>query len=82
MGRLDNADGATGGRVVLRQLRGHWEAFVLVVAVVVFVAQNKTRVSVHLLWLHVHWPMWSVLAATAIVGALAGYFATRRRARG
>jgi lipopolysaccharide assembly protein A len=69
------------GNPVLRYLGAHWAAVVLVVVTVVFVAENRERVSIDVLVVHVRAPLWLVLSVTAVVGILIGLLIARRRAK-
>ena len=52
MARDDVAQPATGGRVRRFALR-YWVAIILVALAAIFVAQNRDRVGVHVLWVTV-----------------------------
>src|SRR5579871_5447701 len=65
---------------ILRFLRERWLAIILGIVVIVFIAQNTTRVSINILWLHIHSPLWFILAVTAVVGIVIGLVIARRRA--
>lgn len=54
-------------------------ALVLAVVVVVFIAQNRDPVSVHLLWATLSAPQWLLLTLTALIGAAVGALLRRRR---
>lgn len=58
-----------------------WVALVLIVLAVVFIAQNRERVSVTVLWTDVTAPMWLFLAILFVAGFAAGSIVYRRRAR-
>lgn len=58
-----------------------WVALVLIVLAVVFIAQNRERVSVTVLWTDVNAPMWLFLAILFLAGFAAGSIVYRRRAR-
>ena len=54
-------------------------ALVLAVAVIVFIAQNRDEVAVHLLWATLSAPQWLLLTLTALIGAVVGALLRRRR---
>lgn len=54
-------------------------AAVLFAATVVFIAQNRDRVSIHLLTATVSAPMWLLLTITVLVGAAVGALLRARR---
>ena len=56
----------------------NWLALVLAVIAVVFIAQNRDRVPVHLFWLTVTSPMWLLMAALFAGGWLVGMLLKRR----
>lgn len=58
-----------------------WAALVLVVLAAIFVAQNRDRHPVHILWVTVASPTWLVLTAVFVVGVLVGLMLRRRRRR-
>jgi putative membrane protein len=63
-----------------RQLRPAWVvAGVLVVVAVVFIAQNRGRVSMHLFAATLSAPMWLLLSSIALVGAAVGALLRARR---
>lgn len=78
MPRDDVADPASGGKVRRFALR-YWVALVLVALAALFVAQNRDRVSVHVLWVTVESPMWLILVIIFCVGTLIGLLLRRRR---
>lgn len=57
----------------------HWVALILIVAAILFVAQNRITTSIELFWLSVQAPLWLVLTLMFGIGWLSGYLATRRR---
>jgi uncharacterized integral membrane protein len=73
--------GGTPRERVVRFARQRWLAIVLVVLIVIFIAQNRQRVSINFLWLHLRSPLWFILAITAIVGLAIGVSVARRQAR-
>ena len=52
---------------------------VLAALAAIFVAQNRDRVSVHVLWVTVDSPMWFILVIIFVVGILIGLLLHRRR---
>ena len=62
-------------------LKQRWLTIVIVVAVAVFVLQNREDVSVHLLWLTITTPNWLLLAIMFFLGVIAGAFRTRHKHR-
>ncbi|TGD90759.1 DUF1049 domain-containing protein [Mycolicibacterium sp. CH28] len=68
----------TGGAVRRFALR-YWLAITLVVLAAVFIAQNRDRQRVHVLWITVESPMWLLLAAMLVVGVVIGLLLHRRR---
>ncbi|HEY6747229.1 MAG TPA: LapA family protein [Mycobacteriales bacterium] len=53
-------------------------ALVLTLVVIVFIAQNRDKVSVHLLWATLSAPQWLLLTLTALIGAAVGALVRRR----
>ncbi len=45
-------------------------AVVLAAALVVFMAQNRRQVPVSFLFIEVSWPLWAVIFAAAVAGAV------------
>jgi uncharacterized integral membrane protein len=78
MARDDVAQPQAGGRVRRFALR-YWVALVLAALAAIFVAQNRDRVSVHVLWVTVDSPMWFILVIIFLVGILIGLLLHRRR---
>jgi lipopolysaccharide assembly protein A len=66
---------------VIAFLKARWLVIVLVIAVIVFVAQNRSRVSIDILWIHIKSSLWFILAVTAAAGFVIGFTLARRRAR-
>ncbi|WP_327144188.1 hypothetical protein [Nocardia sp. NBC_01327] len=58
-----------------------WVALALTVLAVVFVAENRTKVSIEFLLLTISSPMWLVLLVLFVVGWLAGLLTARQRRR-
>lgn len=78
MARDDVASPTAGGRVRRFAVR-YWVALILVALAAIFVAQNRDRVGVHVLWVTVSSPMWFILAIIFFVGLLIGLLLHRRR---
>jgi lipopolysaccharide assembly protein A len=64
-----------GRRVPLR----YWVALILVALAAIFIAQNRDRPSIHILWITVQAPMWVILTVMLLVGILVGLLLRRRR---
>ncbi|MFF2084532.1 hypothetical protein ACFVVM_12185 [Nocardia sp. NPDC058176] len=58
-----------------------WVAIGLAVLAVVFVLENRAKVSVEILLITVQSPMWLILLAMFVIGWITGVLTTRRRAR-
>ncbi|BBY67802.1 DUF1049 domain-containing protein [Mycolicibacterium helvum] len=67
-----------GGAVRRFALR-YWLAITLVVLAAIFIAQNRERPRVHILWITVESPMWLLLTAMLVVGIAVGLLLHRRR---
>lgn len=78
MPREDVEQPTAGGRVRRFALR-YWVAIILVALAAIFVAQNRDRVDVHVLWVTVDSPMWFILTVISFVGMLIGLLLRRRR---
>ena len=52
---------AAGGRVRRFALR-YWVALILVALAAIFIAQNRDRANIHILWITVAAPMWFIFA--------------------
>ena len=74
-------DAPETGSAVGRFLAQRWLPIVVLVLVVVFVAQNRSDVSVHLFWATVTAPLWLVLSLIFLLGILVGGFRARSRSR-
>ncbi|MET0704246.1 MAG: DUF1049 domain-containing protein [Mycobacterium sp.] len=57
----------------------YWLALILVALAAVFIAQNRDRPQVHILWITVESPMWFILTVMLAVGILVGLLLRRRR---
>jgi|GEM_PF-2002512 len=66
---------------VVTFLQRRWLSILLVVLAVVFVAQNRQPVRVHLLATTVTTPLWVALTAMLLIGLAAGTFRIRRAGR-
>lgn len=71
---------ATAGPVRRIALR-YWAALILVVLAAIFIAQNRDRVRVYVLWVTVESPMWFTLVIIFTMGVLIGLLLRRRRRR-
>lgn len=69
---------AAGGRVRRFALR-YWVALILVALAAIFIAQNRDRANIHILWITVAAPMWSIFAGLLVVGIMVGLLLRRRR---
>ncbi|MCU1641806.1 MAG: hypothetical protein JWN03_2081 [Nocardia sp.] len=58
-----------------------WVALALTVLAVVFVAENRTKVSIEFLLITIRSPMWMVLLVMFVVGWIAGLLTARQRRR-
>lgn len=67
--------------LVTRILAAHWLPLVLVVLAVIFIAQNRARISINLFWAHLRSPLWFILVITIVVGLIIGLLTARRRAQ-
>ncbi|NEW37484.1 DUF1049 domain-containing protein [Nocardia cyriacigeorgica] len=56
-----------------------WVALVLTILAVIFILQNRTKVSIEILAVTITSPMWVVLLLVFIVGWVAGVLTMRRR---
>lgn len=74
----DEVSPRSGGAVRRFALR-YWLAITLVMLAAVFIAQNRDRQRVHVLWITVESPMWLLLAAMLLVGLVVGLLLRRRR---
>jgi putative membrane protein len=67
--------------LVARILAAQWLPLVLIVLAVLFIAQNRARISISLFWAHLESPLWFILVITIVVGLIIGLLAARRRAQ-
>lgn len=72
-------DAPESGSSVGRFLAQRWVTILVVVLVVVFVAQNRGDVSIHLFWATITSPLWLILSLIFLLGVLAGAYRTKRR---
>lgn len=75
-------DAPESGSAVGRFLAQRWLPILVVVLVVVFVAQNRSDVSIHLFWATVTAPLWLILSLIFLLGVLVGAYRAKRRSRG
>jgi lipopolysaccharide assembly protein A len=66
---------------VARILAAQWLPLILLVLAVVFIAQNRARISINLFWAHLESPLWFILVITIVVGLIIGLLTARRRAQ-
>ncbi|MEU0544579.1 LapA family protein [Nocardia sp. NPDC005978] len=59
-----------------------WLALALVVVAVIFIAANRTKVSIEFLLMTITSPMWLVLLVMFALGWLTGILMSRRRRNG
>ncbi len=57
----------------------HWFALILVLLAAIFIAQNRERVDLHILWITFAAPIWFFFAGLLVVGILIGLLLRRRR---
>ncbi|KWX21015.1 hypothetical protein AFM11_26875 [Mycolicibacterium wolinskyi] len=74
----DDAPAPTGGAKRRFTLR-YWVVLILVGLAAIFVAQNRDRVAIHVLWVTVESPMWFILVIIFVVGLFIGLLLRRRR---
>ncbi|MCV7287208.1 LapA family protein [Mycolicibacterium wolinskyi] len=74
----DDAPAPTGGPKRRFTLR-YWVVLILVGLAAIFVAQNRDRVGIHVLWVTVESPMWFILVIIFVVGLFIGLLLRRRR---
>lgn len=75
----DESEANPSAGPVRRPAMRYWVALILVTLAALFVAQNRDRVRVHVLWVTVESPMWSILVIIFVVGLLIGLLLRRRR---
>lgn len=78
MPREQTGTSETAGPAQRLALR-YWVALILVALAAIFVAQNRDRVGVHVLWVTVESPMWFILVIIFVMGLLIGLLLRRRR---
>jgi uncharacterized integral membrane protein len=69
------------GNAVLQFLGRRWLPIVLIIALGIFVGQNRARVSVDFLFVHQKASLWLVILVAAVAGALVGALVARQRRR-
>ncbi len=67
--------------VFAKILAANWLPLVLAVLAVVFIVQNRARISIKLFWAHFESPLWFILVITILVGLIIGLLTARRRAQ-
>ncbi|MBM9468351.1 LapA family protein [Nakamurella leprariae] len=67
--------GSPAGRFFKRR----WLTIVLIVLAIVFITQNRNRVSVDLFWMTLTTPLWLILTVVFVAGLLAGAVSFKRR---
>jgi lipopolysaccharide assembly protein A len=67
--------------LIARILAAQWLPIILLVLAVVFIAQNRARISINLFWAHLESPLWFILVITIVVGLIIGLLTARRRAQ-
>ncbi|CAN5368870.1 hypothetical protein BH09ACT7_BH09ACT7_30370 [soil metagenome] len=72
-------DGPSAGSRARRFALRYWVALILVALAAIFIAQNRDRPRVHILWITVESPMWFILTVMLAVGILVGLLLRRRR---
>jgi putative membrane protein len=75
----DDAGKPSAGRAVGRFALRYWVAIILAALAAIFIAQNRDRPRVHILWITVESPMWFILTVMLVVGILIGLLLHRRR---
>ncbi len=74
----DSTSSSPSGRVRRFALR-YWVALILVGLAAIFIAQNRERVNINVLWITVAAPMWFFFTGLLVVGILVGLLLRRRR---
>ncbi|MEP9392563.1 LapA family protein [Gordonia sp. VNQ95] len=69
------------GNVIAGLLKRFWLPLILIVAAVIFIAQNTQHVSVDFLFLQISSWLWLILTIVAVGGVLAGWILGRNGAR-
>ncbi|MCV7202220.1 DUF1049 domain-containing protein [Mycolicibacterium peregrinum] len=75
----DDTQSTETARPARRPALRYWVALILVALAAIFVAQNRDRVGVHVLWVTVESPMWFILVIIFVMGLLIGLLLRRRR---
>ncbi|MCW2653998.1 MAG: hypothetical protein QOE41_3747 [Mycobacterium sp.] len=63
------------GRIPFR----YWVIIVVAALAAAFIAQNRDRHPIHLLWVTVELPTWLILTVVFVAGVLVGLLLRRRR---
>ncbi|MFE3442856.1 hypothetical protein ACFXNW_07480 [Nocardia sp. NPDC059180] len=72
--------GTTEKRSLLQRVSPtQWVALVLTILAVIFILQNRTKVSIEILAVTITSPMWIILLLLFIIGWVAGVLTMRRR---
>jgi uncharacterized integral membrane protein len=66
-------------RFVSRLSAKNWIAILCAVLAILFIMQNRQRVRIELLFLHLNAPLWISLGAVLLIGWLVGRFSFRKR---
>ena len=66
-------------RPLVRFLLDRWVPILLTLLAVVFISQNRDRISIDLFWLQVLAPLWLVLLVAVLAGVLIGSLGRRHR---
>ncbi|MBU9765654.1 DUF1049 domain-containing protein [Mycobacterium sp. TNTM28] len=77
----DETDATESAAPARRLALRYWVALILAALAAMFVAQNRDRVSIHVLWVSVESPMWFILVIIFVMGLLIGLLLRRRRRR-
>jgi len=75
----DETEKPTAGRRVGQFALHYWVALILAALAAIFIAQNRDRQNVHILWITVESPMWFIMTVMLVVGVLIGLLLRRRR---
>ena len=74
-------DAPESGSAVGRFFTQRWLPIVVVVLVIVFVAQNRSDVSIHFFWATITSPLWLILSLIFLLGVLVGAYRAKQRSR-
>ena len=75
----DETGKPTAGRRVGQFALRYWVALILAALAAIFIAQNRDRQNVRILWITVESPMWFIMTVMLVVGVLIGLLLRRRR---